>query len=149
MKTRWLAYGAAVLIAQLTLADGILIHGFTYHGKRHYEEQQGERVVERRYNSVNPGFAYRFDNGLTLGTYRNSYYRWSVYGAYTYMFTDNFGAFAGYASNYNNHGGGNIRAGLLARSNDLGNGWRLGLLGQPIQTKRIDAVISAYLSKDW
>ncbi|HEY9101970.1 hypothetical protein [Chitinimonas sp.] len=148
MNTRWLASALAVLIAPLTFADELFLHGLTYHGRRHYEEFRDNQWTTRHYNEVNPGVGYAFDNGLILGTYRNSYYKQSVYGVYRYMFNDNFGVFAGYASNYQNHGGNALRGGLLVRSNDLGNGWRVGLLGQPIQTSNIEAIVSAYVSKD-
>jgi hypothetical protein len=35
-------------------------------------------------NGINPGIYARFDNGLTVGTYRNSYGRQSVYAADTF-----------------------------------------------------------------
>jgi hypothetical protein len=35
-------------------------------------------------NGINPGIYARFDSGLTLGTYRNSYGRQSVYAAETF-----------------------------------------------------------------
>ena len=40
-------------------------------------------VPQRKFNNVNPGLYFRSDTGWTVGGYRNSLGRTSVYGGYT------------------------------------------------------------------
>lgn len=51
-------------------------------------------------NNVNPGVYARFDNGLTLGTYRNTWRRQSLLIAYQYDFNATFGLLIGAVSGY-------------------------------------------------
>lgn len=54
-------------------------------------------------NNVNPGIYARFDNGLLLGTYRNTIRRQSLLIAYQHDFNATFGVLIGAVSGYQKH----------------------------------------------
>ena len=58
-----------------------------------------QHFPEKSYNNDNPGVYARFDNGLTIGTYRNSFRRQATYAAYTYEY-GRFAVSAGLISGY-------------------------------------------------
>ena len=41
------------------------------------------------FNETNPGISYRFDNGVEVGVYKNSFYRTSTYAGYNYKLYEN------------------------------------------------------------
>ncbi|KNZ33325.1 MAG: hypothetical protein AD742_06980 [Methylibium sp. NZG] len=59
------------LLAPCAHADTVGLHLASVH------------VPQRQFNNVNPGLYYRSDAGWTVGGYRNSLRRTSVYGGYT------------------------------------------------------------------
>lgn len=138
----------AFVIPTTVLADEIVIHGVTWHGAQKYDAVCSSGPCDRSYNAINPGITYVYSSGLMIGAYYNSYFRTSVYVAYRHMFNDNVGVFGGWASGYSARGSGGFVGGLVARTNDLGGGWRVGVAGQPIQSDQLDAVVSVFISKD-
>lgn len=140
---------AAILSVPMIVSAGeVLFHGATWHGAQKYDTECNEQPCTKSYNAINAGVSYVADNGLMVGGYRNSYFRNSVYVGYRHMFNDNFGAFGGWASGYSARGSGGFIGGIVVRTGDLGGGWRLGVAGQPIQSRSLDAVVSVYISKD-
>ena len=60
------------------------------------------RANGQKFNNSNPGVYLRWDNGVTAGSYRNSEYRTSVYGGWTWAGSAcgpavTFGVITGYA----------------------------------------------------
>ena len=69
-----LGMAALALIAHNAHADTVGLHVVSEH------------VPQRTFNNVNPGLYYRSDTGWTVGGYRNSLRRTSVYGGYSLGF---------------------------------------------------------------
>jgi len=59
-----------------------------------------QHIPNKDYNNFNPGAYYRTDEGWTVGGYRNSYKRSSVYGGHTWERGD-YGLTAGAITGYN------------------------------------------------
>ena len=77
MNIRLIA-SAALIFAASAQAGEVVIHVGSYHSPSTYA-YQGETVS---YNNVNPGVGYRFDNGVVVGAYYNSYREPTVYAGY-------------------------------------------------------------------
>lgn len=68
-----LLISAALALSAFTANSATFgIHGGTYHFNRSYN-----------YQEVNPGVYFQSDNGIIVGTYRNSYDRTTVYAGFT------------------------------------------------------------------
>lgn len=67
----------ALLIASTTAhADEFIVHTGSVHTKSSYVNAEGESV---KFNNANVGVGYRFDNGIAVGTYYNSYRQPTAY----------------------------------------------------------------------
>lgn len=137
---------ALICISSPCLADELLFNSFTHHGSKNFTYQCGSSTCSRPYNNVNPGIHYRFDNGVSIGTYKNSYYRQSVALGYKMSYNDNVGLVLAYATGYEDKPNRGLLGGLDIQTNEF-KGWRLGILGCPIQTKSIDSIFTLYVSK--
>lgn len=95
---------ASLLLALCTQAhaDVIGVHLVSYHSTSTYTSSHTERqthcrqtahyracasgdrrvYTEHRYNNFNPGMYWRDDSGMTVGFFKNSYGRMSVYGGW-------------------------------------------------------------------
>ena len=70
-----LCAAALALIAPVARADTVGLHLASVH------------VPQRHFNNTNPGAYYRSDAGWTMGGYRNSLRRTSVYAGYTWEYS--------------------------------------------------------------
>ncbi len=133
----------ALLFSYAAYADEVLFLGLTRHGSSHFKDTDGQY---KAYNNVNPGIVYTFDNGIGVGTFKNSYYKQSLSISYRTMMTDNLGVMGGYATGYENRNSNGLIGGFVVRTNSSESGWRAVLIAQPFGGK--SSAFSFGLSKD-
>ena len=98
---------------QPAYADELIVHTLSIHANNNNSETRtseqdmpdGSHVSSiwktKPYNNNNFGLGYRWDNGVEVGAYYNSFNKVSAYAAKYIMFNDNIGAFVGAATGYN------------------------------------------------
>jgi hypothetical protein len=101
---------ASFLCATAAQADELVIHTGSYHADSSYThevnywDQYGNYLYTTRnqvtYNNFNPGVGYKFNNGVSVGGYFNSYRKPTMYVAKEWMMVDYFGVIAGLATGY-------------------------------------------------
>jgi hypothetical protein len=74
-------------------ADTLVLHAATPHFSE--TNRYGER-----YNNINPGAGYAWNNGVTAGAYYNSYRNWSAYVGYQHQMTEELGVLVGVVTGY-------------------------------------------------
>lgn len=133
----------ALLCGPPVYADEVLFLGLTHHGSSRFKDTDGQY---KEYNNLNPGIVYTFDNGIGVGTFKNSYYKQSLVVSYRSMMSDHLGVTCGYATGYegrNNHG---LIGGFVVRTRASDSGWRATLIAQPFGDD--SSAFSFALSKD-
>lgn len=105
---------ALLMFAMNASAGEVVFHGLTVHGNSSWfktnridyvneknEVVRSEKIrVYTKYNNVNLGVGYRFDNGISTGVFYNSFEKASLYVSKDFMYNDNFGVFIGGATGY-------------------------------------------------
>lgn len=111
-------------------ADQLIIHSVSWHSSGNKDEVQTKQSVNGNglrvsteetvhgYNNNNFGIGYRWDSGLTVGMYYNSYRRPTVYLIEEWMPLRRFGAVLGIATGYDNVSGNplTVIGGLIIRT---------------------------------
>jgi hypothetical protein len=134
---------ALLLFVPTVYADEVLFLGLTRHGSSQFKDTDGQYKV---YNSLNPGIVYTFDNGIGVGTFKNSYYKQSLAVSYRSMMTDNLGVMGGYATGYEGRNSHGLIGGFVVRTRASDSGWRAVLIAQPFGGD--SSAFSFALSKD-
>jgi hypothetical protein len=96
---------------------------------------EDNNIKNNKYNNMNLGYSYRFDNNLKIGAYNNSVNKTTVFLGYEGQFNDNFGYVIAVGTGYESPIGGglygrykNFRVDLLpAISVDNNNNYRYGV----------------------
>ncbi len=132
-----------LLSGKTVVADELMFTGITWHGSKQFEDTDGQL---RTYNGVNPGAIYTFDNGIGVGTFKNSYFKTSVMINYRFLWNDNLGVMGGYATGYEERNSKGIIGGFLLRTNPSSQGWRLVTILQPFGGK--SSAFSLAISKE-
>lgn len=125
-------------------SDELMIHGLSWHKDATYEDKATGEI--KKHNNVNPGVTYLFDNGFGIGVYKNSYYKTTVHVDYRYMLTDNFGAFIGIGTGYSEQKTKGLIGGFVLRTNKIGDGYRINLMGSPFGNQ---AILTLAVSKEF
>lgn len=86
---KYLGYMIAALLISASVAvpaaraGTIGVHTFSEHARAYFERtHEGALNSRHKFNESNFGAYYVTDNGWTIGTYRNSYYRQTFYAGY-------------------------------------------------------------------
>lgn len=90
----------AIVIAAASIsshAGEFIVHTVSIHTQKTYVEDD---VNVRDLNNTNAGLGYRTDAGLTVGVYRNSYYKNTVYVTQEFMYNNYVGGVVGGATGY-------------------------------------------------
>lgn len=157
-----LAILLAVGISMSACADELLITTLSYHSHPSYTQWVGTDrqyfdqemhvhpltvPVTHRYNDLNFGIGYRFDNGFALGYYYNSFERNTFYAGKEFMFTDRWGIMALGATGYGPEMGHKISfIGGPEYKLPLNNEWKLNILGVP-PIGKMTGVVNLTLSR--
>lgn len=144
MKYHILAVAIALSVAGVAKADELIIHTVSWHSDDNKDSTKQWTTVDQNgqtwlhttrteaYNNANFGVGYRWDNGWQVGAYYNSYRKPAVYVAKNWMFTENFGAFLGAATGYDQVAGHPVAPiGGLVYKIKLTDRYGLDILGTP------------------